>query len=277
VIVEGDEDRLQQVLFNLVANAVKFTPHGSVTISVELLDVDVRVSVRDTGIGISAAEQKNIFKRFYQVDSAEARQVGGTGLGLSISQRLLELHDSEIVLRSTPGEGSLFYFDLPLKQSLPEGKKIKAEPPSAAAALAAIDAHAPALSTALQASGLAEDRRKSSRTDDGVDSEVLAAHQQWHGKILVVDDEYLNLRIVESHLSDTYQLTTALSGAEALEKLAQDKPDLIILDLMMPVMTGYQVCQIIRKRYDPDELPIVILISPKPCCMDLVRAQPWGQ
>lgn len=275
VIVEGDEDRLQQVLFNLVANAVKFTPHGSVTISVELLDVDVRVSVRDTGIGISAAEQKNIFKRFYQVDSDEARQVGGTGLGLSISQRLLELHDSEIVLRSTPGEGSLFYFDLPLKKSLPEGKKVKAEPPSAAAALAAIDTHAPTLSTALQSSGLAEDRRKASRTEDGTDAESAVVQRSWQGKILVVDDEYLNLRIVESHLSDTYQLTTALSGAEALEKLGQDKPDLIILDLMMPVMTGYQVCQIIRKRYDPDELPIVILTA-KNRVEDLVKGLSLG-
>lgn len=275
VIVEGDEDRLQQVLFNLVANAVKFTPHGSVTIAVEILDEDVRVSVRDTGIGISATEQKNIFKRFYQVDSDEARQVGGTGLGLSISQRLLELHDSEIVLRSTPGEGSLFYFDLPLKDSLPEGKKARAEPPSAAATLAAIDPHSPALSQALHASGLAEDRRKQPRMAGLEGEEPDPASRSWNGRILVVDDEYLNLRIVESHLSDTYQLTTALSGAEALEKLSHEKPDLIILDLMMPVMTGYQVCQIIRKRYDPDELPIVILTA-KNRVEDLVKGLSLG-
>lgn len=275
VIVEGDEDRLQQVVFNLVANAVKFTPHGSVTIAVELLDEDVRVSVRDTGIGISSAEQKNIFKRFYQVDSDEARQVGGTGLGLSISQRLLELHDSEIVLRSTPGEGSLFYFDLPLKHSLPESKKARAEPPSAAVALAAIDTYSPALDTALQASGLAEDRRKPGRATVAPADSSAVSSTNWNGHILVVDDEYLNLRIVESHLSDTYQLTTALSGAEALEKLSHEKPDLIILDLMMPVMTGYQVCQIIRKRYDPDELPIVILTA-KNRVEDLVKGLSLG-
>lgn len=119
ILVEGDQDRLQQVLFNLVANAVKFTPHGSITIAVEVIDRHVRVSVSDTGIEISGAEQENIFKRFYQVDSNETRQVGGTGLGLSISQRLLELHDSGIVLRSKLGEGSLFYFDLPLKSLQP--------------------------------------------------------------------------------------------------------------------------------------------------------------
>lgn len=116
-VVEGDPDRLQQILSNLVANAVKFTPQGIVTNSIGLLEDMVRVSVSDTGIGISTAEQKNIFKRFYQGNSDEARQVGGTGLGLSISQCLLELHDSEIELQSTPGEGSLLYFDLALKQS----------------------------------------------------------------------------------------------------------------------------------------------------------------
>lgn len=283
IIVEGDEDRLQQVLFNLVANAVKFTPHGSVTIAVEVLELDVRVSVRDTGIGISAAEQRNIFKRFYQIDSDEARQSGGTGLGLSISQRLLELHDSEIVLRSTPGEGSLFYFDLPLKKSLPEGKKS-----GKTAGIVSdnnreeIASKPVGLAAALQATGMTIERRSNqgplnADNDVAVDAEAGAKgdHAQGQGKILVVDDEYLNLRIVESHLADRYQLTTALSGAEALEKLADNKPDLIILDLMMPVMTGYQFCQIVRKRYDSDELPIVILTA-KNRVEDLVKGLSLG-
>lgn len=281
ILVEGDEDRLQQVLFNLVANAVKFTPHGAVTVAVEVLELDVRVSVRDTGIGISAAEQKNIFQRFYQVDSHEARQAGGTGLGLSISQRLLELHGSEIVLRSTPGEGSLFYFDLPLKSSLPDTKKVarSAAAPKDKDALASKPV---GLAAALQATGLNVDRRKGVREDgDGFDAETDSGvpdgrrSDDRQGSILVVDDEYLNLRIVESHLADRYHLTTALSGAEALDKLGKNKPDLIVLDLMMPVMTGYQFCQIVRKRYDQDELPIVILTA-KNRVEDLVKGLSLG-
>lgn len=279
IIVEGDEDRLQQVLFNLLANAVKFTPHGSVTIAVEVLDLDARVSVRDTGIGISTAEQKNIFKRFYQVDSDEARLAGGTGLGLSISQRLLELHGSEIILRSTPGEGSLFYFDLPLKKALPDSKGSVKTSSFAELELESEleDAPAPELAVALQATGLAVDRRRSGLLDPVGNKLTETAPEQSarSGSILVVDDEYLNLRIVESHLADRYVLTTALSGAEALEKLSANKPDLIILDLMMPVMTGYQVCQIIRKRYDPDELPIVILTA-KNRVEDLVKGLSLG-
>tara|TARA_R100000306_G_scaffold54529_1_gene51785 strand:+ start:31248 stop:34814 length:3567 start_codon:yes stop_codon:yes gene_type:complete len=277
IIVEGDEDRLQQVLFNLVANAIKFTPHGSVTIAVEVLDLDVRVSVRDTGIGISAEDQKQIFQRFYQVDSAEARKSGGTGLGLSISQRLLELHGSEIVLRSTQGEGSLFYFDLPLKKALPEGKKAVKQESAQAGKDVNADISAPAeLSAALKATGLNVDRRRAS--DDASDTTVVespARNRKTRGRILVVDDEYLNLRIVESHLSEHYDLITALSGAEALEKLSQVKPDMVILDLMMPVMTGYQVCQIMRKRYDADELPIVILTA-KNRAEDLVKGLSLG-
>ncbi|OFE13683.1 hypothetical protein PHACT_11515 [Pseudohongiella acticola] len=284
LIVEGDEDRLQQVLFNLVANAVKFTPHGSVTIGVEVLELDVRVSVRDTGIGISTTEQQNIFKRFYQIDSDEARQAGGTGLGLSISQRLLELHESEIILRSTPGEGSLFYFDLPLKKSLPEGKKSDRAASGEGAATKGdeVVAKPAGLTAALQATGMSVDRRSNQGPLNGDDNSAEndpaggnIHRQEERGKILVVDDEYLNLRIVESHLADRYQLTTALSGAEALEILSNEKPDLIILDLMMPVMTGYQFCQIVRKRYDSDELPIVILTA-KNRVEDLVKGLSLG-
>ena len=274
VLVEGDADRLQQVLFNLVANAVKFTPRGTVTISIELLEDDVRVSVRDTGIGISATEQKNIFKRFYQVDSVEKLQVGGTGLGLFITQRLLEMHNAEIGLQSTPGVGSVFYFDLPLMQSMPEGARERTETPAVVAA-SEIDPHSLiSLDQALSGNPLAEDRRRGGREDD--ESAVYAsARREWTGRILVVDDEYLNLRIVESHLSESYQLTTASSGAEALEKLGQEKPDLIILDLMMPVMSGYQVCQIVRQRYDADELPIVILTA-KNRVEDMVKGLSLG-
>ena len=114
VLVLGDEDRLQQILFNLVSNAIKFTQRGWVAVSIEIIDIDARVMVKDTGIGISKDHQSRIFNRFYQIDSAASREEGGTGLGLAISQKLVELHGTEIILRSSPGEGSMFYFDLPL-------------------------------------------------------------------------------------------------------------------------------------------------------------------
>lgn len=276
LLVAGDEDRLQQVLFNLVANAVKFTPHGSITISVERLDVDVRVSVRDTGIGISDEEQSNIFKRFYQVESDSAREAGGTGLGLSISQRLLELHNSEIVLRSQPGEGALFYFDLPLKRraELSEVDDVSQSLENEFASEIVAEQQT-GLAEALQASDLHKvDRRKTPREVPDVELDGDSEGRK-KGVVLVVDDEYLNLRIVESHLSPQYELVTALSGADALEILSTRKPDLVILDLMMPVMTGYQVCQVVRKRYDADELPIIMLTA-KNRVEDLVKGFSMG-
>jgi signal transduction histidine kinase/CheY-like chemotaxis protein len=276
LLVSGDEDRLQQVLFNLVANAIKFTPHGPITISVERLDVDVRVSVRDTGIGISEEEQGNIFKRFYQIDSDSAREAGGTGLGLSISQRLLELHDSEIILRSQAGEGALFYFDLPLKRLATQDEEGQQTSRGEAEQLASeiLAEQQTGLAEALQASELHKvDRRKAPR--EVVETEPQLLDNDRKGTILVVDDEYLNVRIVESHLSANYEVITALSGADALAVLSSRKPDIMILDLMMPVMTGYQVCQVVRKRYDAEELPIIMLTA-KNRVEDLVKGLNMG-
>ncbi|MDT8428744.1 MAG: 7TM diverse intracellular signaling domain-containing protein [Pseudomonadales bacterium] len=269
VLVNGDEDRLQQVLFNLVNNAVKFTYKGTITIGIDIIDIDARVSVTDTGIGISDEEQKKIFNRFYQVDSAESRQEGGTGLGLAISQKLVELHGTEIILHSRPGEGSAFYFDLSIvskesaaltaqeilqKPELPEQDKAKL----------------------LQDSTVIIERRADERGQVSHNNEIVLKQTRKEAKsILVVDDEYLNLRIVQEHLAEDYRLFTALSGHEALEKIKESRPDLIILDLMMPVMTGFELCKILRRDYPMDELPIVILTA-KNRVEDLVKGLSVG-
>lgn len=117
----GDSSRLSQVLYNLVGNAIKFTRHGSVTIAANLLkqknnNYSLRISVKDTGIGITESNQTNIFNSFEQADSGISRKYGGTGLGLYISQKLIELMNSDIKLESVEGIGSNFYFDIELKE-----------------------------------------------------------------------------------------------------------------------------------------------------------------
>ncbi|MDX1491109.1 MAG: 7TM diverse intracellular signaling domain-containing protein [Pseudohongiellaceae bacterium] len=268
VIVLGDEDRLQQILFNLVSNAIKFTPRGWVAISIELIDIDVRISVKDTGVGISREQQARIFNRFYQIDSTATRERGGTGLGLAISQKLVELHGTEIVLRSSLGEGSTFYFDLPLY-----GGQLLSRDSNASELSAPSQKDAAELaSRPLEVKQRTERRAVAAELEEQVLSVELSSKRR---KVLVVDDEYLNVKIVKEHLSAHYEIVTALGGLEALEIIEKDKPDLLVLDLMMPIMTGFELCQRVRQKYSLDELPIVILTA-KNRVEDLVKGLSMG-
>ncbi|MDO8273108.1 MAG: 7TM diverse intracellular signaling domain-containing protein [Gammaproteobacteria bacterium] len=275
VIVLGDEDRLQQILFNLVSNAIKFTQRGWVAVSIEIIDIDARIMVKDTGIGISKDQQSRIFNRFYQIDSAASREEGGTGLGLAISQKLVELHGTEIILRSSPGEGSTFYFDLPL---LSDKDKVELGKNKAQKRLASEGAER--FNGLVQSAPPIVDRRSrradiDAGIDIGIGEGAAVALPGRRRKILVVDDEYLNVRIVQDHLSGSYDIVSALNGHDALEILAAERPDLVVLDLMMPIMTGFELCQRIRERYSMDELPIVILTA-KNRVEDLVKGLNLG-
>jgi len=115
----GDERRLTQVLMNLVGNAIKFTDVGQVSIEVRVADGAFLVAVSDTGPGISEADQRRIFEEFQQVDSSSTRKKGGSGLGLAISKRLVELHGGRLWVESTLGQGSIFYFTVPLRVERP--------------------------------------------------------------------------------------------------------------------------------------------------------------
>ena len=112
--IDGDEDRVQQILYNLIGNAIKFTKSGSVKVGCEVDGEWLRVSIADTGIGIAEDQKKSIFKSFEQGDGDTAGIYGGTGLGLAVTQQLVELHGGHITVESTLGEGSIFSFTLPL-------------------------------------------------------------------------------------------------------------------------------------------------------------------
>lgn len=233
--VEGDENRLQQIMYNLVGNAIKFTESGSVTVSAIALDGMVEVTVADTGIGISPDKFSDIFKSFEQVDASVSREYGGTGLGLSITKQLVELHGGTIRVESELNQGCRFIFTLP----------ISPQPPNRT-----LD-----FSQAVT-------RMRENETPP---SELLAPIVPSKGQltILVVDDEPINLQVVANHLSlQNYGIVQANSGIEALEKIHNGlRPDLILLDIMMPKMSGYQVCQKIREQFPASEMPVVMLTA----------------
>lgn len=239
-LVAADENRIHQILLNLIDNAIRFTESGSVTVKATREEGDVCVSVIDTGIGIPPDKLDRIFESFAQVDGSISRKYGGTGLGLSITRKLLELHGSTITVSSTLEQGSVFRFSLPVADDISESFFSQALP-------------SPMLP-------LAEPADPSVR---GFARENTLAVVSSKKRILVVDDEPINIQVLINILTmQGYTVTTALSGKDALEKLDTDPSfDLILLDLMMPNMSGYEVCEKIRLKYQLFELPILILTA----------------
>jgi predicted ATPase/signal transduction histidine kinase/serine phosphatase RsbU (regulator of sigma subunit)/tRNA A-37 threonylcarbamoyl transferase component Bud32 len=232
--VSGDEDRLQQILHNLLGNAIKFTAQGSVTLKAQVQENQLAVTVTDTGIGIPEDKFAAIFHSFEQVDASTAREYGGTGLGLSVTKQLVELHGGTISVSSQLGQGSQFTFTLPLSAEAPVSST-----------------EAPKEITKVR-----EDE-----TTKRVSLPPLAAEGDF--TILTVDDDLVNLQVLVNMLSiENYVVKTATGGAETLAMIEQEgKPDLILLDIMMPKITGYQVCQTLREKYTATELPIILLTA----------------
>lgn len=233
-LVEADENRVQQIMHNLVGNAIKFTSAGTVEVSAQVEDEHLVISVNDTGIGIPQDQFEQIFASFEQADGGIERAYGGTGLGLAITKQLVELHRGTIQVQSTVGQGSRFSFTLPLSRT-PAGLQ-PVEP-------------------------LRREPETEPRAYELPKPEVQPVQGDFN--ILIVDDEPVNLQVLTNQLSlQNYTVTPAMSGPEALEAIQKGlRPDLILLDVMMPRMSGYEVSQRLRQQYSLFELPILILTA----------------
>jgi two-component system, sensor histidine kinase ChiS len=261
-LVNADENRLQQILHNLVGNAIKFTDSGVVEVSAQVRGTQgdssnpqLAISVFDTGIGISEDKFDRIFESFEQADGTTARQYGGTGLGLAITKTLVELHGGKIDVESTVGVGSRFTFTLPVAQTQ--------ESTVSGTTHASPVQESGAIVSKVQSSDFLE--RDSIQITDNQEQ----VGNQFH--ILIVDDEPVNRQVFANYLSlHNYSITQASNGLEALALLESGfKPDLILLDVMMPRLTGYEVTRQIRDTWQPNELPI-LLLSAKNQVSDLV-------
>ncbi len=236
--IYADEDRLLQILHNLIGNAVKFTHEGSVNVYAEVKDDQILVQIADTGIGIPAEQLTDIFQAFYQADGRTERAYGGTGLGLSITKQLVELHGGNITVESTPNCGSVFSVHLPLSLELPV---IAAEDNN----------YSPTAEVAERI------------TIEPVNIKPVLENQTHQGHILVVDDDSVNRLVLVNHLAlRNYRVTEASSGEEAITFIAQQGDvDLVLLDIMMPKMSGYETCKRLRETYRAYELPIIFLTA----------------
>ncbi len=282
-LVYADANRLQQILYNLIGNAIKFTPQGSVTLLAVVHEEvreetgsapkdepigHVQVTIADTGIGIAPEKLDYIFNSFEQGDGSTARKYGGTGLGLAVTQKLVELHGGRLSVESIVGEGSQFRFTLPLcpenwEELVGEIWPVAEDDEWQGRSMLPPVEPMPALVEPI-ASGLALASAEDASTD-ATESTSWRSFKEGEQcfKILLVDDEPVNLKVLVEHLSlEHYELVRASSGPEALTLLEEgDRPDLVLLDVMMPGMTGYEVCAEIRKRFPANELPVLMLTA----------------
>jgi signal transduction histidine kinase/CheY-like chemotaxis protein len=232
--VRGDAARLRQVVINLVSNAVKFTEQGRVVVSVtpsrEAGRTGVRVEVSDTGIGISAATLARLFQPFSQADNTTARRYGGTGLGLTISARLIEMMGGTIGAQSVVGEGSCFWFEVPL---------------------AAADSNAAQLDLAASALRALESRQPEPSDDDTMPL------------VLVAEDNAVNQLLAVRLLERCgYRAEVVSDGREALEAIARTSYAAVLMDCQMPEMDGYEATAEIRRRERAGEhVPVIAMTA----------------
>ena len=225
----GPVDRLRQVLTNLIGNAIKYTIEGQITLQVTWEQAvqpgqsqPLCFSVKDTGIGIAPSNQARIFEPFTQVDGSITRKYSGTGLGLTICQKIVQLMGGDIQVESALGQGSNFWFTIPLERAQSLDVPVAAPPPPATR-------QSPGSST---------------------------------GRILVVEDAPTNQRLMMRILNQMgYQVDAVSNGQQALDQLATQPYDLVLMDCQMPVLDGYEATRRLRQREDGRRHTVVIGVT----------------
>lgn len=238
-IIWTDQHRLQQIIRNLLSNAIKFTEEGMITLHVykvhytnKKMNTTIAFSIRDTGIGIPIEKQKLIFQAFQQGDGTTSRKYGGTGLGLSISQEIAQLLGGDIKVESNPGKGSAFTFYLPINEIS-------------------------SISEAASAIEIIGGNEQKTISLDSEDALLIGK------KILIVDDDMRNIFAITSALENKQmKIVFAQNGKNGLDVLNENPGvDLILMDIMMPEMDGYETIHMIRKMPKYKDIPIIALTA----------------
>ncbi|MCP5208506.1 MAG: response regulator [Hahellaceae bacterium] len=252
--VWADENRLQQILFNILGNSVKFTEEGFIQLHASRRDEFVNIEISDTGMGIGQSKRDTLFEPF-KVEASDDQPYSGNGLGLSISRQLVRQHGGDLQIVSREGYGTTVSFTLPVAAAL----EVEPAPIKASLPVAMESSTGPLVATtSLQ----------------GIENAHTAPASAGEAMIFVVDDDEVNRELVRSQLSKAgYQVESFVGGAPLLSRLqdlssvkrhsqAQGRwPDLILLDLMMPNISGLSACEQIRQQHDSYQLPIMMLTA----------------
>lgn len=227
-----DKDKVEKIICNLLSNAYKFTPdNGRISISLNVLDSDnmLTIDITDTGCGISDEEKQHIFDRFYQVHHGEAHNHAGSGIGLCLVKEFVLMHGGKVYVHDNPDGGSIFTVYLPLDTRDFETKEEK---------------------------DINNSKEEHKQLQTGTNIFNTKEYE-----ILIVDDSEDFLSFMSETMSPMYKVRTAVNGKDALKKVAEHKPDVILSDVMMPVMDGIKLCQAIRSNPQTERIPFIMLTA----------------
>lgn len=242
LLMDYDEEKIQQIVYNLLSNAIKFTPERGKVIFHILKEKhanseQLQMKVIDTGVGMTPEDLQHVFDRFYQADGSSTRKGEGTGIGLALTKELVELMKGEIQVESTPGKGSTFTIQLPIRreyplQQTPSSRHVQVIPPLP-------------VSDAIETSIL---------------STVPEEKSEWP-ILLIIEDNVDVAMYIKSLLEKEYVIHTAENGQIGIERAIDLVPDIIISDVMMPEKDGYEVCYTLKHDERTSHIPIILLTA----------------
>ena len=243
IIMVFDPDKMEKIFYNLISNALKFTSAGGeIIVSIKIMELSfVKISIKDSGIGIPADRTDKIFDRFYQVDSSQTREYEGTGIGLALTKELIELHKGKIEVNSKEGEGTEFIIILPYNN-------LKST---------SIEIYEPSISNNFENVDN-PDIQDDSSEDTFYQTEIKSKQQEI---ILIVEDNPDVRAYTIEHLEKDYKVLEAVNGEDGILKASDSIPDLIITDVMMPKMNGYEFSKKIRTEEKTSHIPIIMLTA----------------
>ncbi|MBF2051632.1 MAG: response regulator [Elainella sp. C42_A2020_010] len=254
-----DREMWEKIVLNLISNAFKFTFTGAITVRLHWVGNQVELAVQDTGIGIPAAEMGHLFERFYQVKGAQGRTFEGSGIGLSLVQELVKLHGGTVEVSSVEGEGSCFRVLIPTGCAHLPTERIGATRTLVSTATGA----SPYVEEALR--WLPQENESTQAVVSQEGRKLTFAPTYAHisssasSRILLVDDNADMREYVKRLLTQRWQVETAANGAIALDMIQQQLPDLVLADVMMPEVDGFQLLKTLRADPITQSIPIILL------------------
>jgi DNA-binding response OmpR family regulator len=253
IFIYIDHDKLEKIICNLLSNALKFTNiGGKITVTISETDnttnisqKSVKISVADTGIGIPPDKLYKIFNRFYQIDDTSNRQFEGSGIGLALTKELVELHRGKIFVESTPGKGTVFTLFLPYDKAAYNSNEIR----EITSETAAPGEEKTDVQSLIPEPAPVSDTHSPQKVDE---SKPI---------LLIVEDNPDVIEYIRHSLDDHYRTIEAKDGCEGLDVAANTIPDLIISDVMMPNMDGFQFCEKVKTNERTSHIPVILLTA----------------